>query len=129
LKIPDKPAEEFVLQSIMPGEKSRLVYSTGKVIPRRENPVVKVPQATVPPSQQRVSVRLDRKGRGGKSVTLIEGLQMSPRDRDAFLRQLKERLGTGGALKNDVLEIQGDHRDAIMVLFQAMGYKPKRSVG
>jgi translation initiation factor 1 len=129
LKIPDKPAEEFVLQSIMPGEKSRLVYSTGKVIPRRENPVVKVPQATVPPSQQRVSVRLDRKGRGGKSVTLIEGLQMSPRDRDAFLRQLKERLGTGGALKNDVLEIQGDHRDAIMVLFQAMGYKPKRSGG
>jgi translation initiation factor 1 len=113
----------------MPGEKSRLVYSTGKVIPRRENPVVKVPQATVPPSQQRVSVRLDRKGRGGKSVTLIEGLQMSPRDRDAFLRQLKERLGTGGALKNDVLEIQGDHRDAIMVLFQAMGYKPKRSGG
>jgi translation initiation factor 1 len=129
LKIPDKPAEEFVLQSIMPGEKSRLVYSTGKVIPRRENPVVKVPQATVPPSQQRVSVRLDRKGRGGKSVTLIEGLQMSPRDRDAFLRQLKERLGTGGALRNDVLEIQGDHRDAIMVLFQAMGYKPKRSGG
>ncbi len=91
----------------MPDKKSRLVYSTDKVIPLKDNPAEKAPQVTIPPSQQGVYVRLERKGRGGKSVTLIEGLQMSVKDRGAFLKQLKTRLGSGGALKNDVLEIQG----------------------
>ncbi len=114
---------------IMPDEKSRLVYSTDTTIPRRENPVGKSPKATIPSSQQKVYVRLDRKGRGGKSVTLIEGLQMSVKNREAFLKQLKAQLGTGGALKNEVFEIQGDHRDAIIEMLQGIGYKPKRAGG
>ena len=118
-----------VLQSIMPDEKSRLVYSSDKVLPRKENPAEKAPQVKIPPSQQRVYVRLERKGRGGKSVTLIEGLKMSVKDGEALLIQLKTRLGTGGALKNDVFEIQGDHCDVIIALLQGMGYKPKRARG
>jgi translation initiation factor 1 len=113
----------------MPDEKSRLVYSTNTTVPRRENPVGKSPKAPMPTSQQKVYVRLDRKGRGGKSVTLIEGLQMSDKNREAFLKQLKAQLGTGGTLKNDVFEIQGDHRDAIIELLQVAGYKPKRAGG
>jgi translation initiation factor 1 len=42
---------------------------------------------------------------------------------------LKARLGTGGALKNDLIEIQGDHRDVIIETLQGMGYKPKRAGG
>jgi translation initiation factor 1 len=114
---------------MMPDEKSRLVYSTDTTIPRRENPVGKSPIATIPSSQQKVYVRLDRKGRSGKSVTLIEGLQMSDKNREAFLKQLKAQLGTGGTLKNEVFEIQGDHRDAIIELLQGTGYKPKRAGG
>jgi translation initiation factor 1 len=118
-----------MLQSIMPDNKSRLVYSTDKTIPRKENTAGKTHHATTHVSHQKVSVRLERKGRVGKSVTLIEGLQISAKDPEALLNQLKARLGTGGALKNDILEIQGDHRDTIMILLQDMGYKPKRSGG
>jgi translation initiation factor 1 len=119
----------FVLKSLMTEDKSRLVYSTDKVVPRNNNSSRKAPKETIHASQQRVYVRLERKGRGGKSVTLIEGLQISAKDREALLRQLKARLGTGGSLKNDVLEIQGDHREMIIVLLHEMGYKSKRAGG
>jgi translation initiation factor 1 len=118
-----------MLQSSMPDDKSRLVYSTDTIVPRKENPAKKVPHATTHASRQKVSVRFERKGRGGKSVTLVEGLQISARDRESLLKQFKTQLGTGGALKNDILEIQGDHRGAIMALLQDMGYKPKCSGG
>ncbi len=111
----------------MPEEKSRLVYSTDNILPNKEKPAGKTPQARGSLSQQKVYVRLDRKGRGGKSVTLIEGIQMPGKDREALLKQLKASLGTGGALKNDVIEIQGDHCDAIIAMLQSMGYKPKRA--
>ena len=113
----------------MTDEKSRLVFSTDKVVPRKDNPSVKAPKETIHASQQRVYVRLERKGRGGKSVTLIEGLQMSEKDREALLKQLKARLGTGGSIKNEILEIHGDQRDTVIALLHEMGYKPKRSGG
>ncbi len=113
----------------MPDDQSRLVYSTDKIIPRRESPAGEPRRPTTHVSQQKVSVRLERKGRGGKSVTLVEGLQLSAADLESLLKQFRKRLGTGGARKDAVLEIQGDHRDAIMCLLQDMGYKPKRSGG
>jgi translation initiation factor 1 len=113
----------------MTDDKSRLVYSSDKVVPRNDKPSVKAPKETIHALQQRVYVRLERKGRGGKSVTLIEGLQISAKDREALLKQLKARLGTGGSLKNDVLEIQGDHCETIIVLLHKMGYKSKRAGG
>lgn len=115
--------------SIVSDEKSRLVYSTGKELPRKENPVGKPPKGGDTRSLKAVRVRLDRKGRGGKSVTLIEGFQLTEKDREALLKQFKTQLGTGGALKEDLLEIQGDHRDTIISLLQDMGYKPKRAGG
>jgi translation initiation factor 1 len=118
-----------MLKSIMPEEKSGLVYSTDKILPRKEKRAGKASQTTGSLPQRKVYVRLDRKGRGGKSVTLIEGIQMPGKDGEAFLKQVKTSLGTGGALKNDVVEIQGDHRDAIIAMLQGMGYKPKRAGG
>jgi translation initiation factor 1 len=112
----------------MSEEKSRLVYSTDKVVPHKENSAVKAPQLTARPSEQ-VDVRFERKGRRGKSVTLIEGLKIPAANREALLKQLKTRLGTGGTDREGILEIQGDHRDAIIPLLQDMGYKPKRSGG
>ena len=110
-------------------EKTRLVYSTDKPVPGKENHVGKAPQATLPPAKRKVFVRLDRKGRGGKAVTLIEGLQMSVKDGEAFLKQLKTGLGTGGTLKNNVFEIQGDRRNAVTEMLEDMGYKPRRAGG
>ncbi len=113
----------------MPEEKSRLVYSTDKILPGKAKPGDNAPQETGPLSQQKVYVRLDRKGRGGKSVTLIDGVQMPGKDVEALLKQFKARLGTGGAFKNGVIEIQGDHCDVIIAMLQGMGYKPKRTGG
>ncbi len=109
-------------------DNSRLVYSTEYPVPRKE----KQPEhkrSAAAPFQGRTVVRLDRKGRGGKTVTVIESLHLPERDCEKLLKQLKAKLGTGGAAKNGALEIQGDHADAVMAQLSALGYSPKRSGG
>lgn len=113
----------------MPHEKSKLVYSTDHPVPRKEGPAEKVVVPGSRPVQQHLTVRLDRKGRGGKSVTIIEGLQMQLKEKEALLKQLKASLGTGGTLKDTAIEIQGDHRDPLMTTLEKMGHRPKRSGG
>ena len=111
----------------MTEEKSRLVYSTDNVIPRKERALKDSVKPAAAPSQQKVIVRLDRKGRGGKSVTVIDGLSMPKKDMESLLKRLKAGLGTGGTVKGSSLEIQGDHCSAVMTALAKMGYKPKRS--
>jgi len=113
----------------MPEEKSKLIYSTDQAVPRKEKHVEKALRASVRPAEQKVIVRLDRKSRGGKSVTVIEGLQMPGKEREVLLKQLKVKLGTGGTVKDTTLEIQGDHCDILMATLEKMGYRPKRSGG
>jgi translation initiation factor 1 len=113
----------------MSEDRSKLVYSTEKAVPRKEIPV-KADTGPVPAAlQQRVIVRLDRKQRGGKSVTVVEGLILPMKEREALLKRLKAGLGTGGTIKEQSLEIQGDHCDAIITALTGMGYRPKRSGG
>ena len=117
----------------MSGDKNRTVYSTESDVPRKD-PLQgaadrKVLQPSVSAIQQGVFVSLDKKGRAGKSVTLIACSQMTPKEREALLKQLKTRFGTGGAVKDAVIEIQGDHRDAIISVLEGLGYRPKRSGG
>lgn len=89
-----------------------------------------MPAAGLPPEKQRVIVRLDRKSRGGKSVTLIEGLQLPQQERDTLLRKLKTRFGTGGTINaSGGLEIQGDRCTPVLLFLEDMGYRPKRSGG
>ncbi|MCL4476450.1 MAG: translation initiation factor [Nitrospirae bacterium] len=114
--------------------KSKLVYSTEQAIPRPGNHQEKKSaekdlHSNVRPVLQKVTVRLDRKGRGGKSVTVIGGLRMPQSERDALLKQLKAMLGTGGTVRDTTLEIQGDHCDVLMAAMEKMGYRPKRSGG
>ena len=112
----------------MPDEKSKLVYSTDRPVSRKEKPI-ETPQASVPAAQQKVTVRLDRKGRGGKTVTVIDGLKISQKKMEELLRQLKSKLGTGGTIKEKSLEIQGDHLEIVMSALQTMGFSPRRSGG
>lgn len=119
-----------VLKSRMADNKTRLVYSTENIIPKKEEAgQPEKPALQVSSAGQRVRVRLDRKGRGGKSVTLIEGLVMSQEGYQTLLKKLKTRLGTGGALKDGRMEIQGDHRDALIAFLEELGYRPKLSGG
>ncbi len=98
----------------MSKDNSRLVYSTDKTVIEKQKPSGSDLPATGGPSKSRTIVRLDRKGRGGKSVTVIEGLQLSTKESEKLVKQLKTKLGAGGTVKDDSLEIQGDHCDAVM---------------
>jgi len=71
----------------------------------------------------------DRKGRGGKTVTVIDGVMGSEAELSALSQQLKKLCGSGGAVKNGNIEIQGDHCEKVMVKLTALGYTVKRAGG
>jgi translation initiation factor 1 len=80
---------------------------------------------SLPPQQQIAAILRERKGRGGKTVTVVRDLQLSPDDLKNLSRQLKQACGTGGTVKEDAIEIQGDHREKIAAKLQALGFKTK----
>jgi translation initiation factor 1 len=71
----------------------------------------------------------DRKGRGGKVVTLVAGLKGSPETLASLASELKRACGTGGTLRGDVIEIQGDFRDRLRVELERRGYAVKLAGG
>ena len=71
----------------------------------------------------RAVVRMERAGRGGKDVTVVEQLAISPLERERWLRALKSALGCGGNLEGDALVFQGDHRKRLPALLTARGVK------
>lgn len=83
----------------------------------------------LPPNQQTLTVEVSRKGRGGKTVTVISGFQHSPNTLSTLAKQLKAQCGSGGTAKDDRIEIQGDHAQTLMDLLVAKGYRAKRSGG
>ncbi len=87
--------------------------------------------APFPTRQQHNPVRvyIERKGRGGKTVSVIKGVLSPPHGKEALVKLLKNKLGTGGAVKDEDLEIQGDHRDKLVELLNELGYKAKKAGG
>ncbi len=81
------------------------------------------------PNDGTVRLLRDRKGRGGKVVTLIAGVRANPAALDELATTLKRFCGSGGAVKDGVIEIQGDHRDRLSVKLAELGYKVKIAGG
>jgi translation initiation factor 1 len=86
-------------------------------------------KADVQKAKDVVRVSRDAKGRGGKTVTVVTGITLPGKDLDALGKQLKAACGSGGTVKDAVIEVQGDHVDRIVALLVAQGYKAKRAGG
>jgi translation initiation factor 1 len=87
------------------------------------------PIQELPPNQQNVRIQATRAGRKGKTVTVITGFQTKPETLAALLKQLKTQCGTGGTVKDNEIEIQGDHKQKILDILIKLGYKAKISGG
>jgi translation initiation factor 1 len=74
-------------------------------------------------------VQATRSGRKGKTVTVITGFQAKPETLQALLKQLKTQCGTGGTVKDNEIEIQGDQKQKILEILLKLGYKAKISGG
>lgn len=80
-------------------------------------------------AQQMVRVQPTRGGRGGKTVTVIRGLELDAAGFKALLKKLKSRIGSGGTAKDGVVELQGDQVELVLELLTKEGYRPKRAGG
>jgi translation initiation factor 1 len=117
---------------------SALVYSTesGRMCPTCRHPQ---PQCTCKAQAAAalarnagdgtVRVTRETKGRGGKAVTLIKGLALDAEALTALAKQLKAQCGTGGTVKDGIVEIQGDHVEKLLVALVGKGFKAKRAGG
>lgn len=102
-----------------------MVYSTNPDF--EYNTAEESQQQTLPPQQQDLRVWLDRKQRGGKVVTLVKGFVGSDADLAELGRMLKSRCGVGGSAKDGEIIVQGDHRERVVELLTAAGYKCKKA--
>lgn len=108
---------------------SRLVYSTdlGSICsdcgePKNSCICRQIKRKTVLKSNGAVCVRYETAGRKGKGMTLIIGLPLSEDGLLAMVKKLKQQFATGGAVKDFVIELQGDHREKAVLALRKLGY-------
>ena len=110
-----------------------LVYSTdaGRMCPDCRQPVASCTckAQVLPQTDGVVRVSLQTKGRGGKSVTLVKGLPLDALALAAVAKQLRAACGSGGTVKDGVVEVQGDHVATVMAALQKQSYVVKRAGG
>lgn len=115
------------------GSTGGLVYSTdaGRMCPLCRNPVAqcscKQPVTGTGDGVARVS--RETSGRGGKTVTVVRGVLLPPEQLADLGKQLRTACGSGGTVKDGVIEVQGDHADRVVELLKARGHSVKRAGG
>lgn len=115
-------------------DETALVYSSehGSMCPTCKQPKTQCTckkQMHVPSSDGVVRVRFETKGRKGKGVTVITGVPLGDSELKNFVKQLKTRCGSGGTLKEGVVEIQGDQCAVLIPVLQQQGWSVKRCGG
>ncbi|TFH87805.1 translation initiation factor Sui1 [Billgrantia azerbaijanica] len=114
-----------------------LVYSTehGETCPGCRQPITEcrcaeqAEEARLAALDGIVRIRRETSGRKGKGVTTISGVPLPEKELKALAKALKQRCGTGGAVKAGVIEIQGDHREALKAELERRGYRVKLAGG
>ncbi|MEH6436410.1 translation initiation factor Sui1 [Massilia sp. DD77] len=118
---------------MMSNSKGGLVYSTdgGRMCPECRRPVAACLCQTKPIIAGDGVVRVSRqtKGRGGKSVTVVKGLALDAAALALLGKQLRTACGSGGTVKDGVIEVQGDHCELVMDTLRKHGHHPKRAGG
>jgi len=108
-------------------QRRNIVYSTNPYFSHEEEQ--NNDDITLDASEQKLYVSIDKKNRGGKEVTLVEGFIGNSEDLKELGKYLKSKCGVGGTSKNNVINIQGNHREKVMNLLSDMGYHVKRKGG
>jgi translation initiation factor 1 len=113
-----------------------LVYSTeaGRMCPACRQAIASCRCATqsmraTPAGDGSARIRRETGGRGGKTVTVVSGLSLDAAALTALSKRLKAACGTGGTVKGETIELQGDHREALVVLLAKEGFKSKLAGG
>jgi translation initiation factor 1 len=110
-----------------------LVYSTdgGRMCPQCRHPlaqcVCKAPRA--PAGDGKVRVSRQSQGRGGKTVTVVRGLALDAAALAALGKRLRSACGTGGTVKDGVVEVQGDHVERVITWLQGEGFADVKRAG
>lgn len=115
-------------------KKRNIVYSTDPAWKKRCERCGSYPcrcpkPKSLPPEQQTAYLHRERKGRGGKAVTVIKNLQLTDEDRKTLAKALKKSVGVGGSVSGEDIIIQGEDRERIAAVLQKMGYKTKIAGG
>lgn len=116
------------------GSNHTLVYSSGfgRVCPecgKAVNACICRKKSAPPANDGIVRIRRESKGRGGKTVSVVVGVPLNDDGIRALAGELKRRCGSGGTVKDGIIEIQGDHRELLLSELSAKGYKVKPSGG
>jgi translation initiation factor 1 len=112
-----------------------LVYSTeaGRMCPTCRKPIAdcicKKASTAAASTDGIVRVSRETKGRGGKAVTVVKGVALDDAGLVKLAQQLKAACGSGGTVKDGIIEVQGDHCDKVMALLASQGHKVKRAGG
>ncbi|MBK9210805.1 MAG: stress response translation initiation inhibitor YciH [Anaerolineales bacterium] len=112
----------------MPKNESNTVWSSEQGDLRKQTQT-SANLKSLPPQQQTIYLHRDSSGRGGKAVTLVKKLVLSEDDLKALAKKLKQECGTGGTVKDGIIEIQGEQREKIAGVLQKLGYKVKIAGG
>lgn len=98
---------------------SGLVFSTNPDAMKEEEPEV---EETPEPKQQKLRVRIEKKHRAGKTVTIVDGFVGNDTDFTELGKKLKTKCGAGGSAKDGEILIQGDYKDKVITLLKEWGY-------
>ena len=111
----------------MPKNENNTVWSSEQGDLRRQTQTTNI--TSLPPQQQTVYLHRESSGRNGKAVTLVKKLILSEDALKVLVKKLKQVCGTGGTIKDGIIEIQGEHREKIADVLQKLGYKVKVAGG
>ena len=107
--------------------KDGIVFSTDPAF--NPNDTIHPAEETLEESRQPLRVKLDKKQRAGKLVTLVVGFAGTEKDLEDLGRRMKNFCGTGGSVKSGEIIIQGDHRDKVLQWLKKNGYEMARIAG